>query len=1060
MLEKSFASCLVFLGLFAGSAFGAVYTNRWTGAAGNCLFDDAANWESLHDGVSAATILANNCASDRVFYDLGKLADGTCLTNKAKDKFFLTGLIVKGEGDCAWTLASASSNQRFCFRNTSPCLEVSGGTLNLAAMNFINWSGDSNALTIRGGGTVRMCQPASYGPQYYNSDFILEGTKLVIAHASALQFQRVVFKTDDARFELACDTKIVGLHSSASTVTASQVVLNGHTLRLNHGGSNPTEAMTQYYGLVTGPGTIIVQGGIRQKFLSQMPANVAYVAGQGEFQFGSTESPTHPLEPFDFTINMGARAWFRDNVTFATLDGAGVTGSPVLPDGKTITLAGKGDVPVTTHFQSAITGAVNIVKNGAGYDINLSGENGYTGTTAINAGTVTLERPYLRKGLVAYYAFDDPDNLGWDSSEGRCHLPQYVTTQKGSSVTSVADGVFGRAAHFEKDGSEMRLETPVGSSAGVNYTGVPGVSGKFPGGTNPVYTVSVWVRPGNLTTNANVVQFGSAASKSNGAFSIRLNSEKSVCVCTKDVAASCSTGFDFGDGAWHHIAVSQTNGQFNLYIDGSQRWTNKVFTVASAPVHWLGTGRFVIGWGNLWQDSKSYQGDIDELMVFDTVWTPEDVAAEYARKRPCVDPDADAVAALPEPVAHWTFDDSENLGQDSGPYGMHLSVSGTVSAASAAAGPFKGGAIYIDANGLLKQTTPTFPSAFPRGDESFTVFIRAMANACAEQSPVVSWGTASAKHLFELGANSFNRYWSALFESTGNSNTMTSGNETAYGIVANELRWSTITVTYNSAMKTVSFYMNGVLLQTRCTSVLSLDAANLLIGGRCDMPAKLWKGWIDDVRIYNRALTANEVRVIEESFFDGAQGPVLPAASETTLADGATLCVRGAHVLSAPLKGAGTVSLEPGSTLKVENGAAFSGRYVGPGCVLFSNTTAAGDLSEVTGIVAATNATVVLPATTPAFALDLRDGAVVKPTSLDVFPMPVKAASGAVVLDMAAVAQSVHHSVMPVLTFDDDPAEGTTFAVRNGRNAMSLVYDAEAKQLKLTAVVGTLLILK
>lgn len=1068
---KRFGFVLASALALAGSSFGATYTNKWTGAANNFKFDDAGNWESQNAGVSAAQVLSNNCSSDRTIYDFGELADGTTITLTSTTKQFLSGFVIKGSGSAVWSLKSADSGKSFCYRNTSPEWNVQGGTLNYAANNFMNWGGDSDNITVKGGGVIRMCQPTSYSPQFWNSDLLLQNVTLYIAHPNVFQYQRFSLRDNKSQVILECDTKIVVL-SSADGVTDAQVDLGGHKLTVWRGGYGVSDESGLYRGDVIGPGTIAVNGNVRQNFYKRLPSTVAFVQGQGDLVFGKSGAPTHPTSAFPFTINMSARSFFYDDVTFSTLSGTGVTGSPVLPDGKTITVAGIGSA-ARTEFASAITGAVNVVKGGADYELEISGENGYSGTTTVSAGTLSLRKPLYRKGLVAYYGFEDPDNLGRDDSDGGCNLRQSYTTDKGKRVTSVADGVIGRAAHFVNDGSGMRLESPVASTTSSNYS-VPGLSGRFPSGTNS-FTVSVWVRPSaDCPARGSILQFGRNGG-SNQAFAMRFNDTPStdgsyvaktdLYISTKDVGcdARLSAGAKFDDGTWHLWTATHSNGLVKVYIDGKY-WTQFTPWHSSFPKFDLHEGRFSIGWGNLWQDPGAYDGDIDELMIFDYPFSDDEVAAEYALNRPAEDPDYDPVAALPDPIAQWEFDDGENLGKDSTPNGHDLATSGTVSfvsASSTTAVPHKGGMISLDAAGCLKFADDAFPEDFPRGDQSFTVMARVLAGSCSEQAPILSWGTKSAKHMFEMGVNSYQRCWSLMFEATGNSNTMTAGDDTSAGSCNAFLRWTTLVVTYNAPQKTMSLYMNGVFKQSRGTTALTFDAANFMIGARCDQSTK-WKGYIDEVRLYDRPLTAGEVRLVEETFWDGVRGPVIPAASETTVASGAKLRVSaGGHTLAQGVKGAGAIEVSKSGALKLSNMEDFTGSLAGVGALTLADTTFGGSLGTFAGVLTVTNSTATLPSAASACSFVLKDGAVVKVSSLDALPFAAESASGTVTIDVSAVAADVKKGRVPIFVLPaSGVAEGTTFVIRGGTSFMSAEYDAVQGVLNLRSKFGLTLLVR
>jgi hypothetical protein len=69
--------------------------------------------------------------------------------------------------------------------------------------------------------------------------------------------------------------------------------------------------------------------------------------------------------------------------------------------------------------------------------------------------------------------------------------------------------------------------------------------------------------------------------------------------------------------------------------------------------------------------------------------------------------------------------------------------------------------------------------------------------------------------------------------------------------------WSHVAGTYDGA--TMKFYVNGILVGSRAQSgALAASTLPLNIGGNTDF-GEYWSGLMDEVRIYNRALSQNEI---------------------------------------------------------------------------------------------------------------------------------------------------------------------------------------------------------
>ena len=70
-------------------------------------------------------------------------------------------------------------------------------------------------------------------------------------------------------------------------------------------------------------------------------------------------------------------------------------------------------------------------------------------------------------------------------------------------------------------------------------------------------------------------------------------------------------------------------------------------------------------------------------------------------------------------------------------------------------------------------------------------------------------------------------------------------------------QWSHLAIVFNGTQ--VQFYLNGVLLNTQPLSASMTARGNSMNVGADEQPAQYHKGQVDDLRIYNRALSSNEV---------------------------------------------------------------------------------------------------------------------------------------------------------------------------------------------------------
>jgi len=181
-----------------------------------------------------------------------------------------------------------------------------------------------------------------------------------------------------------------------------------------------------------------------------------------------------------------------------------------------------------------------------------------------------------------------------------------------------------------------------------------------------------------------------------------------------------------GDGDWHHVVGTYADQVITLYVDGVSRGSNNLGADMNIPA----ASQFRVGNFSSTDANHKFAGDIDEIQILHGAWTAEEVAAEYAAKRPAAD------ASLPAPIARWTFDELVDEGgmklfKDAGPNGWDLvntpsngvyvanpamtypeDFGGRYAALPATAGPY-----------LRLKSGVTMTDALPQGS-SFTVSAR------------------------------------------------------------------------------------------------------------------------------------------------------------------------------------------------------------------------------------------------------------------------------------------------------------------------------------------------
>jgi hypothetical protein len=102
-------------------------------------------------------------------------------------------------------------------------------------------------------------------------------------------------------------------------------------------------------------------------------------------------------------------------------------------------------------------------------------------------------------------------------------------------------------------------------------------------------------------------------------------------------------------------------------------------------------------------------------------------------------------------------------------------------------------------------------------------------------------------------------------QSTGNLYGAVQVNQIATGYTGTTFNtWVHAVLTFDGS--TMKFYANGILISTDSLPITITGTHDLLISNFYQDNVSFWKGYIDDVLIYNRALSASEITSIYDSY--------------------------------------------------------------------------------------------------------------------------------------------------------------------------------------------------
>ncbi len=313
---------------------------------------------------------------------------------------------------------------------------------------------------------------------------------------------------------------------------------------------------------------------------------------------------------------------------------------------------------------------------------------------------------------------------------------------------------------------------------------------------------------------------------------------------------------------------------------------------------------------------------------------------------------ADTFAA--HTVLHYTFDDPANLGADTGSAGLHLKAS-TASADAAWADVTDvtvPGAMRFDGAHCLIPTAAADSNVgrIPSGNSAYTIAVRLTLNAAGGRDGISSWGVNS-----RLQKNGL-RFYNSGENVSGSSFGLMSyqwGADTPAALdgVSSSLPgtpadgWHTVVVTYDPGTGTKTFYLDGARMASATLPALSVAASRFTIGRAEGNGYDYYRGYIDDYRVLDCAVTADEARALVAEVSTAARDTSLAVDAGATLsvpagkafstgtlaAEGAVSVAgrlnvtKGASEINGALSGGGVVATAFGAQLAISGAKSFAG---------------------------------------------------------------------------------------------------------------------------------------
>jgi tetratricopeptide (TPR) repeat protein len=429
-------------------------------------------------------------------------------------------------------------------------------------------------------------------------------------------------------------------------------------------------------------------------------------------------------------------------------------------------------------------------------------------------------------GLVAHWKFDEnAGTVAKDSTKNH-----FDAALKGGAKW-VSGGEIGGAVSL--DGVDGYVELP----AGIN---------QFNGG----FTVILWAKPESIGEWERLFEFGNGEQKDNIILSRRGD--------TDDLSFEIYTGDQWTGrvqapkaiepNSWQCFAVTvEQNGSAVLYKNGRKIANGRTGDIGNVQRSQLYIGK------SQWPNDEMYKGLIDDFRIYNYVLSGQEIKDVY---KSTLNPALKATAAS-SLAAYWKLDEKEgSIAKDSTQSKLDGKIIGQphwVSGKVGGALEFDGVENYIE-----------LPARTSGG--AFTITLWAYPTEAGEWARFVDFGNGSDNYADDI-----------FLSRMGTSNNLVLHVYSGIGAAS----WTMGKVEAENAIEQNKWQFFAATVDSDGTAALYKDG-NLIKEGECGVPGtilrtknsigknflpedKLYKGMMDDIRIYNNALDAEEIEAIYKS---------------------------------------------------------------------------------------------------------------------------------------------------------------------------------------------------
>ncbi len=424
----------------------------------------------------------------------------------------------------------------------------------------------------------------------------------------------------------------------------------------------------------------------------------------------------------------------------------------------------------------------------------------------LTAQAAILSRPPNNLGLVGYWPLDEKTGMlaGDFSGNGNNGAMQNFISSDWVS------GKKGYALNLNNGNEYVQINSTLGISS--NY-----------------FTIAAWINTTNDTSPSSVndvFDFTLSSSATNRRGMQIFNN--TVCALLTNATRDCGTK-TVNDGKWHHIAVVfASDNSRSVYVDGIQ--DGATFTSNSAfPT--IDRAAIGVDWDTV--PAAYFLGKIDDVRVYSRPLSSAEIFALYKSGQVTV-----KIVSNSSLAGYWSF--NEGVGSQAGDFSGNNNIGTLQSGAFWRAGKFGKAVEFDGSDDYVQVGNPA--SLQITGDLSLCAWLYPKA-----ASKFILAKTNSTDYDYGLYING-SRFLTFFYGASSASANSSALNLNSWSHVCTSLSGTNLT-----------FYVNGQSAGTASGVSLTNNGRTLAIGRQGSSAGFPWSGYIDEVRIYSRALTSAEV---------------------------------------------------------------------------------------------------------------------------------------------------------------------------------------------------------